>query len=76
MKVLLRIEMEDVLQEQEEALTESRIEVDGPEVAVLGSESEASVSSRESRQRSCDEKVKHVTPRHGCRQHHSDSPNG
>jgi len=36
--------MEDVLQEQEEVLTESRIEVDGPEVAVIGSEAEASVS--------------------------------
>src|SRR5207249_405199 len=59
-KVLLGIKMEDVLQEQEELLTESRIEVNGPEVTVLGREPEARVSGRESRQRAGDEKVEHL----------------
>src|SRR6266850_5682312 len=68
-KVLLRVEIEDVLQEQEELLTEPRIEVDLPEVAVLGCKAEAGVSGREGRHGSGDEKVEHLTPRHRCRPH-------
>src|SRR2546422_5496052 len=38
-----------------------------PIFAVLGSEAEASVSGREGRQRSGDEKLQHLTPRNGDR---------
>ena len=46
-EIFFRVQMEDVREEQDELGAETRVEIDGPEVAVVGGESELRIAGGE-----------------------------